>query len=268
MRLGIMYPNVLAKSLAEMGQMRDHGCGCLQMRPELLADAQLELTPQGKDAIQSLESQGVEIVAWCAYKPLIGEKDVVAASVGHIKKAIRLAAQARAISTRADHAVVCSESGNPASFKQFSSAELWRQVVRATREIAACAEEHDVLFAFEPTRSNMLDSSKTTRKIIEEVGSRNIGVCFDPANIVGDKDTLEGAVDNLKHHVRLAHAKDVILAPDGKPTYPPAGKGSLDYKRIFELLAPIPTCNHMIIEYVRTPEEALSTMAFLKPFCE
>lgn len=268
MRLGIMYPNVLAKSIAEMGRMPERGCGCLQMRPELVADAQGALTAEGKDGLQALESQGVEIVAWCAYKPLIGPKEAVAANVDHIKKVIRLAAQAREISTCADHALVCSESGNPASFPQFSSGDLWRQIVRATREIVACAEEHDVLFAFEPTRSNILDSSKTTRKIIEEVGSKNLGVCFDPANVVGDKDTLEGAVDNLKHHIRLAHAKDVTLAPDGKPTYPPAGKGSLDYKRIFELLDPIPTCNHIIIEYVRTPDEATETISFLKPFCD
>jgi sugar phosphate isomerase/epimerase len=269
MKLGIMYPNPLAKSLADLAAMPQHGCICLQMRPEVLADAQLRLTPEGREALKSLNSCGVEIVGWCAYRPLIGPKETVAASVEHIKKVIQLAAAAREISSRASHALVASESGNPAPLlKQFDGAELWRQIVRATREITTCAEERGVLFAFEPTRSNILDSSKTTRKLIEEIGSKSLGVCFDPANTVGDKDTLEGAVDNLKQHIHLAHAKDVIIAADGKPTYPPAGKGSLDYRRVFQLLDPIPTCRHIVIEYVRTPQEATETIAFLKPFCE
>jgi len=268
MKLGIMFPNVLAESLDQMASLTDLGIRCLQMRPEALCDEEMKLTAEGTEALRALDGMDLEIAGWCAYKPLIGGDEVVGPGVAHIKRVIEVAVKARDLTAKASPARVMSESGSPVSYPQFSDDEKWAQIVAATREIAACAKDHDVIFAFEPTRSNIIDSSKTARRIIEEVGSDHVRVCYDAANIVGDKDTLDGSINNLGDLITLSHAKDVIIDAEGKPTYPSAGQGDLDYPRMFELLNPIATCDQIVIEYVRTPEQARETIEFLKPFCE
>ena len=268
MKLGIMFPNVLAESLDQMVPLADLGIRCLQMRPEVLCDEEMKLTAEGTQALRALDGVDLEIAGWCAYKPLIGGDEVVGPSVAHIKRVIEVAAQARDVTVKASPSRVMSESGNPVSYPQFFDDEKWAQIVAATKEIAACAEQHDVTFAFEPTRSNIIDSSKTAKRIIEEVGSDNVRVCYDAANIVGDKDALDESINNLGELITLSHAKDVIIDDEGKPTYPSAGQGDLDYPRMFELLNGIDTCNQIVIEYVRTPEQARETIEFLRPFCD
>lgn len=267
MQLGIMFPNVLAAGLDQMASLADLGVSCLQVMPKAFCDDDLKLTPAGAEALRSLEHTALELAGWCAYRPLIGGDDVVRPGVDHIKQVIELAAQARDALGHAGPCRVMSESGNPASYPQFTDDEKWTQIVAATQEIAAHAEKHDVIFAFEPTRSNIIDSSGAAKRIIEQVGSDNVRVCYDAANIVGDKDTLEGSIHNLGELIVLAHAKDVIIDDDGKPSYPPAGEGSLDYPQMVALLDGVKTCKQIVIEYVRTPEQATETIAFLKPLC-
>ena len=263
-----MFPNVLTESFDQTPSLIDRGIRCLQARPESFCDDDMKLTSDGIDALRSLDAVDLEIAGWCAYKPLIGGDEDVQAGVAHIKRVIEAAAQARDVTAKAGSPRVMSESGNPASYPQFTDEEKWTQIVAATREIADCAEKHDVVFAFEPTRSNIIDSSGAAKRIIDEVGSDNVLVCYDAANIVGDKDTLDGSIETLGELIVLSHAKDVIIDEEGKPTYPSAGKGSLDYPRMFELLSAIETCSQIVIEYVRTPEQAEETIGFLKPFCE
>jgi len=268
-----MFPNVLADGkeaglMDELKKMADAGLLYLQARPQAFADEDLSPTEEGREALAALDDLGIEIVGWCGYNPLIGKEEVVAKSIDNIKRSIQFAAAARDISNRA-RPTVFSESGNPAQHPDLPYETMWGQIVSAVGEIAAEAEKNGALFAFEPTRANILDSSATTAKLIQQVGSDHVKSLFDPANICGDKDTLEGAVETLKPYMILAHAKDVILkGEDGRPEYPPAGKGDLDYPRIFELIEPIDTCNEIIIEYVRTPEQAQETIKFLRQFCE
>jgi len=273
MKLGIMFPNVLAPCkdaavLDELKAMAKANLFYLQARPQAFADEDFELTSEGKEALSALGDLGIEIVGWCGYNPLVGPDEVVAKSVDTIKRCLAFAQAAREVSDRT-RPTVFSESGNPASHPDLSYEHMWGQIVGAVKEIAAEAEARDALFGFEPTRSNILDSSATTVKLIQEVGSDRVKSLFDPANTCGDKDTLEGAVETLTPYMILAHAKDVVLKGEGeRPDYPPAGQGDLDYPRIFELIEPIGTCNEIIIEYVRTPEQANETITFLRQFCE
>lgn len=267
MKLGIMFPNVLTPELEDLSGLGDHGMSAVQARPEAFCDEQMRLTSEGEDGIRCLADMHVKIAAWCAYKPLIGPQPDVDQNVAHQMRVIEFARHVHDMIGDAARPLVLSESGNPAKFEDLSSDQMWDQIRAATKQLAAHAEEQDAYFGFEPTRANILDSSTTTARLISEVGSDRIRVCFDPANTVGDKDTLDGAVENLRPHIAIAHAKDVVLAGE-KPEYPPAGKGDLDYPRVFELLQSVPQCEEIIIEYVRTPEQALETIAFLKPFCD
>ena len=268
-----MFPNVLAPCteatlISELEAMADADLRYLQARPETFADADLVPTAAGRQALLELEGLGIEIVGWCGYRPLIGADDAVSKNVEHIRKCIRFAHAARELSDNV-RPVVFSESGSPAQNPDLTYEQMWAQIVSAVGEIAEEAEKQDALFGFEPTRSNILDCSATTVRLLKEVGSGRVKSLFDPANTCGDKDTIEGAVETLAPYLILAHAKDVILKGPGEPPeYPPAGKGEIDYPRVFQLLEPIATCNEIIIEYVRSPEQARETVAFLRQFCD
>ena len=263
-----MFPNVLADDISAIPSLADLGMRCLQVRPEVFCDEDMKPTQAGLAALRAMEDSGLELAGWCAYKPLIGGDEIVRPSVDHIKRVIDAAAHVRDAVGCAGPSRVMSESGNPASYPQFTEDEKWAQIVAATQEIAAHAEKRDVVFAFEPTRSNIIDSSAAAKRIIEQVGSDHVRVCYDAANTVGDKDTLDGSIEHLGDLIVLAHAKDVIIDDDGKPTYPSAGKGSLDYPRMIALLNEVETCTQIVIEYVRTPEQANETIEFLRPFCD
>ena len=65
----------------------------------------------------------------------------------------------------------------------------------------------------------------------------------------------------------LAHAKDVLFGEDGAVRdYPPAGKGQLDYAKFIRLCSEIETCRYVVLEYLRTREQAEQAIGFVRGF--
>ena len=101
------------------------------------------------------------------------------------------------------------------------------------KKAAAIAEEHRVVMAFEPEVSNVIDSAKKARRMLDEVGSNALKVVMDGANIfhAGElpkmREILSEAFELLGKDIVLAHAKD--LDHDGEAGHRAAGEGLLDY---------------------------------------
>jgi sugar phosphate isomerase/epimerase len=118
--------------------------------------------------------------------------------------------------------------------------EAWRDMVAAMAEAAAIAEANRVTLAFEPEVSNVVDSARKARRLLDEVRSPRLKVCIDGANLfhAGELprmgEILDEAFDLLGHDVVLAHAKD--LDRDGAAGHLAAGHGLLDYDRYLGLL--------------------------------
>jgi sugar phosphate isomerase/epimerase len=104
--------------------------------------------------------------------------------------------------------------------------------VREGTEIAGQAK---VVMAFEPEMSNVVDSARKARRLLDEIGSPHLKVTIDPANLfhAGElprmKEILDEAFDLIGRDAVLAHAKD--LDRDGEAGHKPAGQGVLDYDR-------------------------------------
>src|SRR5205085_9742453 len=100
---------------------------------------------------------------------------------------------------------------------------------------------YDVLPAFEPEVSNVVDSAVKARRLLDEVGSPRLKVVLDGANIfhAGELPQMERilreAVALLGPDIALAHAKD--LSRDGEAGHEAAGHGLLDYDLYLSLLA-------------------------------
>jgi sugar phosphate isomerase/epimerase len=118
--------------------------------------------------------------------------------------------------------------------------DAWRDLLAAMEEAADIGEQEGVTLAFEPEVSNVADSARKSRRLLDEIGSQSLKVVMDGANIFhkGElprmTDILREAFDLLGDSVALAHAKD--LDRDGEAGHLAAGTGLLDYDLYLSLL--------------------------------
>ncbi|MBS1858413.1 MAG: sugar phosphate isomerase/epimerase [Acidobacteria bacterium] len=139
---------------------------------------------------------------------------------------------------------VCTGTRDPNSMWRFhpdnGSAESWRDMAACVREATGIAREANVVLAFEPEMSNVVDSARKARRLLDETGSPHLKVTIDPANLfhTGElprmKEILDEAFALVGRDIVLAHAKD--LDRDGEAGHKAAGEGVLDYERYLRLL--------------------------------
>lgn len=120
------------------------------------------------------------------------------------------------------------------------SPEAWRDMLACIREAVEIAKQGGVILAFEPEVNNVVDSAKKARRLMDEIGSPNLKVTMDAANIfhAGElarmSEVLDQAFALIGKDIVLAHAKD--LSQDGDAGHEAAGRGKLDYSRYLSLL--------------------------------
>ena len=118
--------------------------------------------------------------------------------------------------------------------------DAWDDLLRAMAEALALTEETGVTLAFEPEVSNVVDSARKARLLLDTLRSPRLKVVMDGANLfhAGElphmRVLLEEAVDLLGPDIVIAHAKD--LDHDGDAGNLAAGTGLLDYPLYLSLL--------------------------------
>jgi len=116
----------------------------------------------------------------------------------------------------------------------------WADLVASMSQAVEAAEEYGVILAFEPEVANVVDSAQKARRLLDEIGSPQLKIVMDGANIfhTGElprmREILDEAFDLFGNDIVLAHAKD--LDRDGQAGHLPAGKGLLDYAHYLSLL--------------------------------
>src|ERR1035437_5836795 len=107
--------------------------------------------------------------------------------------------------------------------------ESWRDMAACMREATDIARQANVVLAFEPEMSNVVDSARKARRLLDEIGSPHLKVTIDPANLfhAGElprmKEMLDEAFALVGKDIVLAHAKD--LDHDGEAGHKAAGQG-------------------------------------------
>ena len=139
---------------------------------------------------------------------------------------------------------VCTGTRDPNNMWRYhpdnGSPESWRDMAACVREATDIARQANVVLAFEPEMSNVVDSAQKARRLLDEIGSPHLKVTIDPANLfhAGElprmKEILDEAFALVGKDAVLAHAKD--LDHDGEAGHKPAGQGVLDYDRYLALL--------------------------------
>ena len=118
--------------------------------------------------------------------------------------------------------------------------EAWRDMVASVRKIVRIGEETGVTMAIEPEVNNVVDSAAKARRLLDEIGSSQLKVVMDGANLFhhGElprmREVLDEAFELLQQDIVIAHAKD--LSQDGDAGHEAAGTGVLDYDYYLSLL--------------------------------
>jgi sugar phosphate isomerase/epimerase len=147
------------------------------------------------------------------------------------------------------------------------SPRAWRDLLASLREALAAAEESGVTLAFEPEVSNVVDSARKARRLLDELASPRLQVVMDGANLfhAGElarmREVLDEAFDLLGRDVVLAHAKD--LSRDGEAGHEAAGTGVLDYDHYLGLLRRAGYDGPLILHGLREDQVGRS-VAFLR----
>ncbi len=153
-----------------------------------------------------------------------------------------LAAACRQLGTSKIH--ICTGTRNRGSMwrphPDNGSPEAWSDMVACVRAAVDLARPAGVTLAFEPEVNNVVDSAQKARRLLDEVGSPNLKVTMDAANLfhAGELPQMGAILDQafalVGKDVVMAHAKD--LDHDGDAGHVAAGHGKLDYDRYLSLL--------------------------------
>jgi L-ribulose-5-phosphate 3-epimerase len=103
------------------------------------------------------------------------------------------------------------------------------------RPLADEAAALGITICFE-THGGLLASGVIAKKLIQEIGKENIGINYDPGNVifyggVRPEEDIQDSADAVKH----MHCKDQIGGP-GVWNFPAVGSGEVDFATIFAAL--------------------------------
>jgi sugar phosphate isomerase/epimerase len=121
-----------------------------------------------------------------------------------------------------------------------NSPEVWRDLTASMQTALEIAEAHDVWLGVEPEVSNVIDTARKARALLDEMQSPHLKIVMDAANLfhAGElprmRHILDEAFQLLGSEMALVHAKD--LRHDGDAGHDAAGTGVLDYDRYIELI--------------------------------
>lgn len=133
--------------------------------------------------------------------------------------------------------------------------EVWDAVVETMRQICARAAEEGVTFALEPHFGQVTKSPATLRRMLDDVGAKNLRIALDMANMVtadnagNTRALIDEFFDKLSGDLELVHAKDTKIV-DGRSVFLGAGKGALDYPYLMDKLRACGYDGPVLLEYV------------------
>ena len=118
------------------------------------------------------------------------------------------------------------------------NAEQYKTLVECLREIALYCKDNGQYFLFETGQ----ETPVTLRRTIEDVGTGNLGINLDPANLIlyGKANPID-ALDVFGEYVRDVHGKDGCYPTDGKNLgkETPLGDGKVNFPKLVARLKEI-----------------------------
>lgn len=209
-------------------------CAGLEPMPDVIDDATCDVIRQ------ALAARGIEMAAISGTFNMI-HPDLYQRQLG-LQRLRTLAAACKRLGT---HVItLCTGTRDPVSMwrrhPDNDSAEAWQEMLASMYVAAEIAAEFNVTMGFEPEVSNVVDSARKGRRLLDTIQSPHLKVVMDGANVfhAGELSKMHAVLDEtfdlLGNDIVLAHAKDI--SQDGEAGHDAAGTGLLDYDYYLALL--------------------------------
>jgi L-ribulose-5-phosphate 3-epimerase len=221
------------------------GFSCVQLALNK-AIAGLELQPgelnsaRAKQLGGAFQKHGVEIaVLGCYINPLHPDAATRASLFRWFKNHLRFARDFGC-------GIVALESGsvnaNYSPHLDNAGEAAFQALLASLGELVAEAERCGVTVGLEAVTSHVVSTPPKMRRVLDAIPSANLRVVFDPVNLLSRENFLQQprvlaeALDLFGDKIAVVHSKDFIVEAGGLKTVP-AGRGRLDYARLFEWMS-------------------------------
>ena len=145
--------------------------------------------------------------------------------------------------------------------------EQYRSVIAALKIVANHAKENDQYFLFETGQ----ETPVTLRRAIEDIGTENLGINLDPANLIlyGKANPVD-ALDVFGEFVRDIHAKDGCYPTNGHNLgeEKALGEGKVNFPKFIAKLKEIGYDGPITIEREITGEQQITDIKSAKAMLE
>jgi len=113
-------------------------------------------------------------------------------------------------------------------------------IIRKFREPVSIIEEEGIYLLIENESSTYVASGVKLRALIEDIGSPNVRVAWDPCNCLFDRacePPFPDAYEAVKDLIRLVHVKDAVRVDDDRiAEHVPVGDGHAGLRQLFSRL--------------------------------
>jgi sugar phosphate isomerase/epimerase len=150
------------------------------------------------------------------------------------------------------------------------STEVWDRLIDSTKQICAVAENEGVMIAVEGGVVCPVSSPQKVKDLIDDVGSKKLGLNMDPVNFVGNLDIAYDTTSLINQFYELvpdrilgAHAKDFTvietLLPHFEESIIDEPESLLDNEALLVGLQKVNPKAHVLVEHL--PDEKIPVAA-------
>ena len=143
--------------------------------------------------------------------------------------------------------MVGTETGAPNAEYRYCpecrSEEALALFIRNLKPVVRCAEQFGVILAIEPVARHIVYNAKRARIVLDEIGSHNLQILFDPVNLldlenVNHRDEVFAeALELLGPDIAMVHFKDFVRVQEGYGLKAVgAGTGEMDFTPIMQYI--------------------------------
>jgi sugar phosphate isomerase/epimerase len=181
----------------------------------------------------------------------------------HLKILARCIEVARMLNTRSVRAFTFWRKGGD------ELEERWHSLRDFFRPAVAMAEGGGVTLAVENEHDTFIGSGAVLRRFIDQLGSENLRVIWDPCNVVFDYDSepvFPDGYEAVKDLICLVHVKDSVRIEEERTARcVPVGEGEAGLKELFKALMRDGYTGYLSLETHWRPEGELSKRTLRLP---
>ena len=141
------------------------------------------------------------------------------------------------------------------------STEVWDRLVDSTKQICDVAENEGMMIAVEGGTVCPVDTPQKMKDLIDDVGSKNLGLNMDPVNFIGSRDIAYDTTSLINEFYALipdrilgAHAKDFTVVDSLLPHFEESIIGQpesmLDNEALLLGLQKVNPKAHVLVEHL------------------